>query len=87
MTNKRNTVLYTGMTDNLARRTKQHKKQYKGFTAKYNITKLVYYEHHPSRKAAVRRERQIKNLLRRKKEELVNKFNQTWKDLSPEILE
>jgi len=81
MTNKRHTVLYIGSTDNLLRRAKQHKGQYKGFTAKYNVTKLVYYERHNDKKIAIKREKQIKNMLRSKKEILINKFNPGWKDL------
>lgn len=84
MTNKRNTVLYVGRTDKLFRRVKQHKGQYKGFTSKYNVIKLVYYETHTSKKIAIKRERQIKNLLRKKKEELINKLNPTWKELFEE---
>jgi putative endonuclease len=86
ITNKRNTTLYVGMTENLARRIKQHKGQHKGFTAKYNIDKLVYYEFFKDRKSVMKREKQIKNLLRKKKETLINKFNSGWKDLYPEVL-
>ena len=85
MTNKRNTVLYVGMTDNLFRRVKQHKRQNKGFTSKYNVVKLVYCEIHNDKKLAIKREKLIKNLLRKKKENLINKFNPTWRDLSEEI--
>ena len=69
------------MADNLKRRIRYHKGRYKGFTARYNVTQLVYYELHPDRKSASKRERQLKNLVRRKKEALVNKFNPNWKDL------
>ena len=86
LANKRNTTLYVGRANNLARRIKQHKGQYKGFTAKYNIYKLVYYEFCEDRKTATKREKQIKNLLRKKKEALILKFNSNWRDLYPEVL-
>jgi putative endonuclease len=81
MTNQRNTVLYVGMTGNLYKRIKQHKGQYRGFTSKYNVTKLVYYEKCSDKLKAIKKEKQIKNLLRRKKEILINKTNSNWSDL------
>ena len=85
MTNKRHTVLYVGMTGDLIRRFKHHKGQYRGFTAKYNVVKLVYYELHKDKKTAFKREKQIKNLLRSKKEMLINKHNLRWRDLYDEL--
>ena len=85
MSNSRNTVLYVGMSKNLAKRISTHKNQYRGFTAKYNVVKLVYFEFYDNRKKANKREKQIKNLVRRKKEELINQFNPNWRDLSEEI--
>ena len=83
MTNKGNTVLYTGVTSNLAERIYQHKKKLiKGFTSKYNINKLVYYEEFDSVYDVITREKQIKGWLRRKKIELIKKNNPEWKDLS-----
>ncbi len=83
MTTKRNSVLYTGVTNNLERRVYEHKnKTNEGFTKKYNIDKLVYYEILNSSKDAIAREKQIKAGSRDKKLELVNKKNLEWKDIS-----
>ena len=82
VTNKNNTVLYTGVTNDLRRRVYEHKeKVIKGFTKKYNITKLVYYEVFRDVKNAIRREKQIKGGSRAKKIELVNSRNSGWEDL------
>ena len=73
MTNKRNSVLYTGMTNNLKERVYQHKqKLVEGFTKKYNVTKLVYFEVFDDVASAIKREKQIKAGPRRKKEKLIN---------------
>ncbi|WP_338114307.1 GIY-YIG nuclease family protein, partial [Thermodesulfovibrio thiophilus] len=58
----------------------------KGFTAKYNIVKLVYYEIHEDIKEAIKREKQIKGWLRAKKEELIKTMNPSWKDLYEKIV-
>ena len=85
MTNKYNTVLYTGVTNDLQRRVYQHKeKQIAGFTQKYNLNKLVYYELFDSIKAAIVREKQIKAGTRQKKVELIAAMNPEWKDLYEE---
>jgi putative endonuclease len=82
MTNRSRT-LYTGMTDDLVRRVYEHKnKLADGFTKKYNITKLVYYEVTSDVHAAIAREKQIKGSLRRKKIALIDSANPGWKDLS-----
>lgn len=82
MTNHSGT-LYTGMTNNLERRVYEHKhKLIPGFTSKYNITKLVYYEEGNDVNAALAREKQIKGWLRAKKIELIESKNPEWKDLS-----
>ena len=82
MTNKSRT-LYTGITSNLERRVYEHKnKLIEGFTKKYNITKLVYYEISNDVEAAIAREKQIKGWLRRKKIALIESVNPQWKDLS-----
>ncbi len=87
LTNKTNTVLYTGVTNNIKRRVYEHKNKFvKGFTSKYNVNKLVYYEVFDDPYNAISREKQIKGWLRRKKVELINSFNPTWKDLYKEIL-
>lgn len=88
MSNKTNTTLYTGMTDNLIKRVWQHKNKVTGgFTSKYNITKLVYCEIAEEPMIAIAREKTIKNLVRRKKNQLINNFNPEWKDLYNVILE
>lgn len=84
MTNNSKT-LYTGITNNLQRRVYQHKnKLVKGFTAKYNIKKLVYYEETYDIKSAIAREKQIKGWLREKKIKLIEQINSEWIDLSEE---
>jgi len=83
MTNKYNTVLYTGVTNNLERRVEEHKSQRTpGFTAKYNVTRLVYFEEGPDVNIAIAREKQIKGWLRKKKIALVESLNPKWRDLS-----
>ncbi|OFY86987.1 MAG: hypothetical protein A3F72_02175 [Bacteroidetes bacterium RIFCSPLOWO2_12_FULL_35_15] len=82
LTNANNTVLYTGMTNNLERKTLQHKEKiYAGFTTKYNISKLVYYEFFSNANDAIKREKQIKGGSRKKKELLIWSMNPQWKDL------
>ncbi len=82
MTNKSRT-LYTGITSNLERRVYEHKnKLIEGFTKKYNITKLVYYEISNDVEAAIARGKQIKGWLRRKKIALIEAINPRWADLS-----
>jgi len=77
------------VTNNLLNRIFQHKNKENAnsFTAKYNIDKLVYYEVYNDINGAITREKQIKNLVRRKKIEMINKFNSEWKDLSSVMLE
>lgn len=82
MTNKSRT-LYTGVTNNLERRVYEHKhKLVPGFTSKYNITKLVYYEAGDDINIAIAREKQIKGWLRAKKIALIESVNPEWEDLS-----
>jgi putative endonuclease len=84
MTNKSKT-LYIGVTNNLERRVYEHKnKLVAGFTSKYNITKLVYYEETNDVQVALAREKQIKGWLRSKKIVLIESDNPEWKDLSLE---
>ena len=87
LTNKNNTVLYTGVTNNLLRRLEEHKQGLnpKSFTSKYKLYKLVYYESFFLIGDAIAREKQIKAGSRRKKEELINSINPNWKDLSNNI--
>ncbi len=87
MTNKNDSVLYTGVTSDLIRRVYEHKeKMIDGFTKRYNVNKLVYYEEYNEILNAIEREKQIKAGSRKKKLELVNKMNPGWKDLYQEIL-
>jgi len=82
MTNIKNTVFYTGITNNLARRIYEHKeKLVAGFTKRYNVTKLVYYEILRDAKTAILREKQIKGGSRAKKIKLIEGMNSEWKDL------
>ena len=82
MTNKSKT-LYTGVTNDLVRRVYEHKsKSISGFTSKYNITKLVYFEAGDNISVAIAREKQIKGWLRAKKIILIERENPEWKDLS-----
>lgn len=82
MTNKNNTVLYTGITNDLKRRAYEHKeKLVEGFTKKYNIAKLVYYEVFRDVESAILREKQIKGGSRAKKIELIRSMNIEWRDL------
>jgi putative endonuclease len=82
ITNFTNSVLYTGVTNDLYRRTYEHKHSLiKGFTSKYRVTKLVYFEMFDYIDLAINREKQIKGYSRLKKENLVNKNNSNWIDL------
>jgi putative endonuclease len=86
ITNKTNTVLYIGVTNKLRRRIYEHSnKLTPGFTMKYNINKLVYYEHFDNINDAIRREKQLKKWNRKWKEELINKVNPEWNDLYNKI--
>jgi putative endonuclease len=87
LTNKYNKVLYVGVTNNLIRRVYEHKnKLISGFTSKYNVNKLVYYESFPSVFDAIKREKEIKGWKREKKVALINSFNPEWKDLYEELI-
>jgi len=87
ITNSRNTVLYTGVTGNLVARTYYHKnKSVSSFSSKYNLEKLVYYEVYEDVNLAIEREKQIKAGSRKKKVDLINKFNPDWKDLYNSII-
>lgn len=82
LTNKYNTVLYTGVTNNLMRRVWEHKeKLHGGFTKKYNVNKLVYYEEYGDINEAIAREKQIKAGSRQKKIDLIKSLNSEWRDL------
>ena len=86
ITNRKYGVLYTGVTNDLARRIFVHKKKYiEGFSAQYNLTMLVYYERFEDAVSAIEREKQIKDYRRQKKINLIKKMNPEWKDLFLEI--
>ena len=83
LTNTHHNVLYTGVTNDLERRCYEHKqKKIKGFTQKYNVDKLIYFERFDSIGSAIAREKQIKGFSKEKKLALINKFNNDWKELS-----
>lgn len=87
LTNKINTVLYTGVTNNLIKRVYEHKnKLVTGFSSKYNINKLVYFEIYNDVNRAIEREKQIKGGSRNKKTELIRKNNSNFKDLYSKII-
>jgi len=83
LTNWNNHVMYVGVTNNLQRRIYEHKeKLIDGFTSKYNVNKLVYYEETTDVKSAISREKELKGWRRSKKDALVVTMNQNWEDLS-----
>ena len=85
ITNWNNKVMYVGVTNNLERRMYEHKnKLINGFTKKYNINKLVYFEQTSDVNAAISREKEIKKWRREKKDNLVLSSNPEWNDLSDE---
>jgi putative endonuclease len=88
MANVASTVLYTGTTNDLLRRVHEHKNNLtKSFTQRYNVSRLVYYETADDPYTAISREKRIKAGSRRKKMELIDAFNPTWRDLYDEILQ
>ena len=83
LTNKNNTTLYVGVTNDLVRRVYEHKnKLVEGFTKRYNLNKLVYFEQTSDVVSALEREKRLKAGSRKKKIELVEKENSEWLDLS-----
>lgn len=83
---KRNGTLYTGSTDSIARRAYEHREKVRrGFTAKYGVSLLVWYEPHDTREGAFRRERQIKEWRRTWKLRLIEEANPTWRDLYEDL--
>jgi putative endonuclease len=86
LTNKSNKVMYIGVTNDLQRRLYEHKNSLiDGFTKRYNVHKLVYYENYKNINDAIYREKSLKGLLRIRKNELVETINPEWKDLSCEL--
>jgi putative endonuclease len=83
LTNQSNKVLYTGITNDLERRLYEHQnKLVKGFTSKYNVNKLVYFDCTTEARSAIAREKQIKGWTRQKKLDLISELNPQWRDLS-----
>ncbi len=83
LTTKNNKMLYIGVTNNLERRILEHKSHLiPGYTDKYNVTKLVYYDEFHDVNDAIAAEKKLKGWLRSKKDKLVSDFNPEWKDLS-----
>lgn len=83
LTNKNNTVLYVGVTNNLLRRVYEHQNRLvEGFTKKYNLGKLIYFEESINAYDAISREKQIKGWRRSKKVDLINQINLAWNDLT-----
>jgi putative endonuclease len=87
LTNKNNTVLYTGVTSDLRKRLYEHKNKIytTSFTGKYNVSKLVYFEVFSFIEEAIAREKQIKGGSRKKKLDLINSINPDWNDLSDQF--
>ncbi len=87
ITNRKNGTLYIGVTSNLVKRVYEHKSKITdGFSKKYNLTKLVYYEVFDNIENAIKREKQLKNWKREWKVELIEKVNREWNDLYNEII-
>ena len=87
ITNSNNTTLYTGVTADLVKRIWEHKnKVVEGFSKKYNLNKLVYFEVFDNIENAILREKQIKAGSRKKKIELISSFNKNWEDLYDSII-
>ncbi len=88
MANKHKTTLYTGVTNNLIRRVIEHKEhRTKGFTDRYNVIFLVYFEITNDIETAILREKQIKGGSRSKKIELIERMNPEWKDLFQDLMD
>jgi len=88
LTNKTNTTLYIGVTSNLQKRIYQHKNSFvEGFSKKYNLHKLVYYEQYADMYSAINREKRLKKYKREWKLSLVNKMNPSWRDLYHDIIQ
>ncbi|HBX64745.1 MAG: hypothetical protein CL670_03070 [Balneola sp.] len=86
-TNRKDGVLYTGMTNNLIIRTSQHReKVFKGFTSRYNADKLIWFEEFQWVQDAIMREKEIKGWRREKKINLIESLNPNWEDLYPKLL-
>ena len=87
LTNQYNTVVYTGVTNNLERRLYEHRNHLvDGFTKRYNLNKLIYFETTSDVRSAIEREKQIKSWNRKRKNQLIEAFNPTWQELYDDFL-
>ena len=88
LANKTNSTIYTGMTNDLFRRVEEHRNHVNpnSFTAKYHVTKLVYFECSEDVSGVINREKQIKSWSRKRKEDLIESLNPAWEDLLPKLL-
>lgn len=87
LASKRNGTLYVGVTNNILERGAQHReKEIKGFTEKYNVNRLVYYEIFENINNAITREKQLKNWKREWKIQLIEKENKTWRDVYDDLI-
>ena len=87
LSNKVDTVLYVGVCEDIIKRVYEHKEKFvEGFTKRYNISKLVYYERYEAILDAIQREKQLKAGSRKKKIELIEKMNPNWKNLYDDLL-
>ena len=87
LASKRNGTLYVGVTSDLTRRIWEHKsKEHEGFTKKYSVDKLVYFEQHDDAENAIKREKSLKKYNRKWKLDLIEKVNPEWKDLYSELI-
>ena len=86
LTNKTKNVLYTGVSNNLCRRMREHRSDsIEGFTKQYHVHRLVYYEAHEDSYTAISREKQLKAGSRKRKVELIESINPEWRDLFQEL--
>ncbi len=87
LSNKKNGTLYLGVTNNLVKRVYEHKQNFvEGFTKRYNIHRLVYYEHTNDSYSAIQREKRMKKWKREWKIELIERVNPGWKDLYYDLI-
>ena len=89
LANRTNSTIYTGVTNNLFRRLEEHRSHAdpNSFTARYNVTKLVYFEQTTDSYTAIQREKQIKSWSRKRKNQLIESVNPKWDDLLPQLLQ
>ena len=89
LANRTNSTIYTGVTNNLFRRLEEHRSHAdpNSFTARYNVTKLVYFEQTTDSYTAIQREKQIKSWSRKRKNQLIESVNPKWEDLLPRLLQ